>query len=243
MNPDLASPRSLQVNGDIERRSSKQITTRQKELRENQQEDEVSGKQNFTSGEDDFSKFTEVTPRKQARSHTLKFGRRGLDLQNIMFPDKLKHMKSVRLPSETAGIGTELLSTLHPQQQQQSSTLHLDKAKDNSSTYTDRKPKAPDTISKEIKNADAENKDELESRIQSLEEELREAAALEVGLYSIVAEHVSSKRKVHTPARRLSRYYLHAHRAGSLTKRASAAKTTVSGIVLVSKACGNDVSR
>ncbi|KAK4423935.1 hypothetical protein Salat_1976400 [Sesamum alatum] len=84
---------------------------------------------------------------------------------------------------------------------------------------------------------------EWKTRIQMLEEELREAAAAEVGLYSIVAEHASSVNKVHAPARRLSRFYSNACKAGSQIKRASAARAAVSGLVLVSKSCGNDVPR
>ncbi|CAM8907567.1 unnamed protein product [Rhodiola kirilowii] len=80
----------------------------------------------------------------------------------------------------------------------------------------------------------------LEQRIKILEGELREAAAIEVALYSVVAEHGSSTNKVHAPARRLSRLYLHACEEKS---QASAAKTSVSGLVLVTKACGNDVPR
>ncbi|XP_031494299.1 uncharacterized protein LOC116260258, partial [Nymphaea colorata] len=76
-----------------------------------------------------------------------------------------------------------------------------------------------------------------------LESELREAAELEVALYSIVAEHGSSIHKVHTPARHLSRMYIHAYRNWSKEKRASAARSMVSGLVLVAKACGNDVAR
>ncbi|KAF3780672.1 hypothetical protein EJ110_NYTH32311 [Nymphaea thermarum] len=83
----------------------------------------------------------------------------------------------------------------------------------------------------------------LEHRIEELESELREAAELEVALYSIVAEHGSSVHKVHTPARRLSRMYIHAYRNWSKEKRASAARSMVSGLVLVAKACGNDVAR
>ncbi|KAL2538182.1 nucleolar protein gar2 [Forsythia ovata] len=45
---------------------------------------------------------------------------------------------------------------------------------------------------------------QLEHRIKMLEGELREAAAIEVSLYSVVAEHGSSTTKVHAPARRLS---------------------------------------
>ncbi|KAF5449380.1 hypothetical protein F2P56_029831, partial [Juglans regia] len=89
----------------------------------------------------------------------------------------------------------------------------------------------------------SDGKAELESKIEMLEEELREAAAVEVALYSVVAEHGSSATKVHAPARRLSRFYLHACKARSPANRASAARTAVSGLVPVAKACGNDVPR
>ena len=97
--------------------------------------------------------------------------------------------------------------------------------------------------SKEMTSSFSDDKVELKSKIETLEEELREAAAVEVSLYSVVAEHGSSAIKVHAPARRLSRFYLHACKAGSPAKRASAARTAVSGLVLVAKACGNDVPR
>jgi hypothetical protein len=48
---------------------------------------------------------------------------------------------------------------------------------------------------------------ELELKVELLEAELREAAAAEIGLYSVIAEHGSSVNKVHTPARRLSRHF------------------------------------
>ncbi|KAJ8547705.1 hypothetical protein K7X08_011291 [Anisodus acutangulus] len=82
-----------------------------------------------------------------------------------------------------------------------------------------------------------------ESRIETLEEELREAAAVEVSLYSVVAEHGGSAHKVHAPARRLSRFYTHACTEKYQAKQAGAARAAVSGLVLVSKACGNDVPR
>lgn len=85
--------------------------------------------------------------------------------------------------------------------------------------------------------------EELESKIEKLEQELREVAALEVSLYSIVPEHGCSSHKLHTPARRLSRLYIHASRLWSPDKKASVAKNSVSGLVLVAKSCGNDVSR
>ena len=68
-----------------------------------------------------------------------------------------------------------------------------------------------------------------------LEGELREAAAIEAALYSVVAEHGSSMNKVHAPARRLSRMYLHACRESSQSRRASAARSVVSGLALVAK--------
>ncbi|KAL9660874.1 hypothetical protein QQ045_025693 [Rhodiola kirilowii] len=85
--------------------------------------------------------------------------------------------------------------------------------------------------------------DKLQEKVKTLEGELREAAAVEVSLYSIVAEHGSSINKLHAPARRLSRLYMHARKDGSRTRIARAAKSAASGLVLVAKACGNDVPR
>ncbi|KAI3526086.1 hypothetical protein L1887_05281 [Cichorium endivia] len=85
--------------------------------------------------------------------------------------------------------------------------------------------------------------EEMEMRIEKLEEELREVAALEISLYSVVPEHGSSSHKVHTPARRLSRLYIHAAKHYSQGKRATIAKNTASGLVLIAKSCGNDVPR
>jgi len=87
------------------------------------------------------------------------------------------------------------------------------------------------------------NKVELQLKVEMLEEELMEAATVEVGLYSVVAEHGSSINKVLAPARRLSRFYLHACKARSRVKRANSARAIISGLILVSKACGNDVPR
>ncbi|XP_013607178.1 PREDICTED: uncharacterized protein LOC106313812 [Brassica oleracea var. oleracea] len=85
-----------------------------------------------------------------------------------------------------------------------------------------------------------------ESRTETLEDELKEAAALEAAVYSVVAEHSSSMSKVHAPARRLARFYLHACKGNGgsdHSKRACAARAAVSGLILVSKACGNDIPR
>lgn len=84
---------------------------------------------------------------------------------------------------------------------------------------------------------------EMEQKIERLEQELREVAALEISLYSVVPEHGSSAHKVHTPARRLSRLYNHACKHWSQEKRATVARNTVSGLVLMAKSCGNDVPR
>ncbi|CAD6224432.1 unnamed protein product [Miscanthus lutarioriparius] len=88
-----------------------------------------------------------------------------------------------------------------------------------------------------------ENNEELYSKIEKLEQELREVAALEVSLYSVVPEHGCSSHKLHTPARRLSRIYIHASKFWSSVKKSSVARNSVSGLVLVAKSCGNDVSR
>lgn len=89
-----------------------------------------------------------------------------------------------------------------------------------------------------------ENKnEEMELRIERLEGELREIAALEISLYSVVPEHGSSAHKVHTPARRLSRLYIHACKHWTQDKRASLARNSVSGLVLIAKSCGSDVPR
>jgi hypothetical protein len=84
---------------------------------------------------------------------------------------------------------------------------------------------------------------QLEQQVARLEGELRDAASIEVALYSIVAEHGSSAHKVHTPARRLARFYKYAFKNWSPERRAATARNIVSGIVLVSRACGNDVPR
>ncbi|XP_010516408.1 PREDICTED: uncharacterized protein LOC104792073 [Camelina sativa] len=83
----------------------------------------------------------------------------------------------------------------------------------------------------------------LETRIEKLEEELREVAALEISLYSVVPEHSSSAHKLHTPARRISRLYIHACKHWSQGKRATVSRNSVSGLILAAKSCGNDVSR
>ncbi|XP_022742457.1 uncharacterized protein LOC111293779 isoform X2 [Durio zibethinus] len=102
---------------------------------------------------------------------------------------------------------------------------------------------AQDKFQVEDKAALNEKIEEMEARIEKLEAELREVAAMEISLYSVVPEHGSSAHKVHTPARRLSRLYVHACKHWTQNKRATIAKNTVSGLILIAKSCGNDVSR
>ncbi|KAL2500159.1 C2 NT-type domain-containing protein [Abeliophyllum distichum] len=107
-----------------------------------------------------------------------------------------------------------------------------------------RKLKDDKMSSKESRNHFSESRiHHLEHRIKMLEGELREAAAMEVSLYSVVAEHGSSMTKVHAPARRISRLYLHACKQNSKSRAGSVAKSAASGLLLVAKACGNDVPR
>lgn len=110
--------------------------------------------------------------------------------------------------------------------------------------FLGRKPKDAKMSSKESRNHFSESRiQHLEHKIKMLEGELREAAAMEVSLYSIVAEHGSSMNKVHAPARRLSRLYLHVCKQNSKSRACSVAKSAASGLLLVAKACGNDVPR
>eukprot|EP00250_Pteridium_aquilinum_P017309 c23563_g1_i2 orf=1016-4003(-) len=83
----------------------------------------------------------------------------------------------------------------------------------------------------------------LEAEVEKLKGELRDVAAVEAALYSTTAEHGSSSMKLHAPARRLARAYVYACKHSSQERRASCARNTMSGLVLVARACGNDVPR
>lgn len=85
--------------------------------------------------------------------------------------------------------------------------------------------------------------EELEVKVEKFEDELREVAAIEFSIYSVVAEHASSGYEVHTPARRLSKVFIHAFESFPQDKKANMARSIVSGLVNVAKSCGNDISR
>ncbi|KAK7262909.1 hypothetical protein RJT34_30490 [Clitoria ternatea] len=134
---------------------------------------------------------------------------------NILKSERLKHVKSVRSSADSArSIGS--LGGNH----------------------------IPEIYPREARNAILNCKIELlENKVKMLEGELREAAAIEASLYSVVAEHGSSMSKVHAPTRRPSRLYLYTCKENLHARRSGAAKSAISGLVLVAKACGNDVPR
>ncbi|PIA51237.1 hypothetical protein AQUCO_01100224v1 [Aquilegia coerulea] len=154
---------------------------------------------------------------------------------------KLKHVKSVRSLVDSARSKRSESNNQFILESKE--TDSLEDAHINDRSFVQNGKKDTLFLSKAAKSSLSDPKvQQLEHRIERLERELREAAALEVSLYSVVAEHGSSANKVHAPARRLSRFYLHSWKS-SKPRRASAARSAVSGLVLVAKACGNDVPR
>ncbi|MQM20763.1 hypothetical protein Taro_053791 [Colocasia esculenta] len=164
--------------------------------------------------------------------------------------EKLKNMMSVQLPLSM--VESDLSNTNDHFTEEVKETEILEDAHHGSRTFnmvagTDNQGgtgrSSDKHIPRNIENSYSDDKiEELEHRVAMLEAELREAAAIEISLYSFLAEHGSSGQKVHAPARRLSRLYSHASKL-SHERRASAARSAVSGLVLVAKACGNDVPR
>ncbi|KAF8378118.1 hypothetical protein HHK36_029455 [Tetracentron sinense] len=212
---------------------------------ENGHDELIAEEERHSTQDERLFKFSQDASRKQVASgsHSLKFSGGALGMNgNIPISDRLKHVKSVRSPIDLARSngsvggsqfieeikGNDVLEDVHTGGRS-FSTIEIKDAK---------------VISRETRNKLPHKKiQQLEHRIEMLEGELREAAAVEVGLYSIISEHGSSTNKVHAPARRLSRLYFHAYKESSQAKMASAARSAVSGLVLVAKACGNDVPR
>ena len=160
---------------------------------------------------------------------------------NIMKSERLKHVKSVRSSADSArGIGS--LGSNHLAEVKESVVIGDEQNIGGNIRSSDKKDAK--IYPREARTAISDSKIEhLENKIKMLEGELKEAAAIEAALYSVVAEHGSSMSKVHAPARRLSRLYLHACKENIQARRSGAAKSAVSGLVLVAKACGNDVPR
>ena len=160
---------------------------------------------------------------------------------NSMKSERLKHVRSVRSPTNST-LSTRSPSNSHHVEVEYASTVG--EVQNNGTNIRVSDKKEAKVFPKEARSSVSVRKiNLLEGKIKMLEGELREAAAMEVALYSVVAEHGSSMSKLYAPARRLSRLYLHACKENIKERKAGAAKSAVSGLVLVSKACGNDVPR
>lgn len=195
--------------------------------------------------------------KKQAnsRSNTLASSGRSNGVQGNTRRDNLKHLKSVQLQFNAAE-NDECFNKIQFRKKAEK-IVHENFQKGGLNSIPSEKKKKEIDVAGEPKvvasfaPSDREQREssfsgfkvELESEVEILKEELMEAAVLEHGIYSVVAEHGSSTNKVHAPARHLSRFYLHAWKASSRAKRASAARAIISGLVLTSKACGSDVPR
>ncbi|KAJ8767739.1 hypothetical protein K2173_020679 [Erythroxylum novogranatense] len=155
--------------------------------------------------------------------------------------DRLKHVKSVRSPPDSVRSSRIISRNQHNEVKEVTATADADNSARNAILNDQKNAKVYpiNTTSTHMEN----RIQQLENKIKMLEGELRETAAIEAALYSVAAEHGSSMSKVHAPARRLSRLYLHACGEGSQIRQASAARSAVSGLVLVAKACGNHVPR
>ncbi|XWS30479.1 hypothetical protein CRYUN_Cryun24cG0121000 [Craigia yunnanensis] len=178
-----------------------------------------------------------------SQENSLSLGNLGTK-SNAVTSDRLKHVKSVR--SSTDSVRSNGLFS-NNQHEELKEVRVLGDTQHGPGTFRSKSSserKDAKVHPKDTRSAFLDNKmQQLENKIKMLEEELREAAAVEAALYSVVAEHGSSMSKVHAPARRLSRLYLHACKEGFQSRRASAARSAVSGLALVAKACGNDVPR
>lgn len=160
---------------------------------------------------------------------------------NILKSERLKPVKSVRSLGDTARSIGSFGSNHHAEVKENG--INGD-AQNNGGNISNSDRKDARIYPRDTRNTILNNKVEhLENKIKMLEGELRESAAVEAALYSIAAEHGSSTSKVHAPARRLSRLYLHSCKENIQARRSGAARSAVSGLALVAKACGNDVPR
>jgi len=162
-------------------------------------------------------------------------------LYNDPKSERLKYVKSVRSSGDATRSTGSLGNNYHAEVKENG--INGD-AQNNGGNIRSGERKDSKIYPRDAKNTGLDSKiEQLENKINMLEGELREAASIEAALYSVAAEHGSSMSKVHAPARRLSRLYLHACKENIPARRSGAAKSAVSGLVLVAKACGNDVPR
>ncbi|XP_027923187.1 uncharacterized protein LOC114181061 isoform X2 [Vigna unguiculata] len=174
-------------------------------------------------------------------SNAYSFGGSNIAMQeNNLRSERLKNIKSVRIPADSTK-NTVSPGSHHHAEVNENGILGYSQ---NSGGNRSNERRDSKIHTKEPRNGTLDGKvEQLEKKIKMLEGELREAAAVESALYSVVSEHGNSTSKLHAPARRLSRLYLHACKENVQGRRAGAAKSSVSGLVLVTKACGNDVPR
>ncbi|CAL5415252.1 unnamed protein product [Camellia sinensis] len=196
---------------------------------------EISGNAWLSVEDEPWNRFSQDDTMKQvsAGGDALSYNGDNLGVNgNILNSDRLKYVKSVRSLVESRRSNGSVRSS------------KLGDAQNGALRFASNERNDTKLYPKETINITSNGRiQQLEHRIKMLEGELREAAAIEISLYSVLAEHGSSTNKVHAPARRLSRLYLHACEESSQSRRASVARSAASGLVLVAKACGNDVPR
>ncbi|KAH6818807.1 nucleolar protein gar2-like protein [Perilla frutescens var. frutescens] len=210
--------------------------------------EKTNSARNHSSGSDGYSQAqrsksdrrTNNLQTKAAKQTPKKGPEKGLSMSAKSSSDNLKNMKVHPKPLSDSSEGADGQPL-----EQDNGVDSLDDASNGAHTVCsdDEAVDREENHKQEDKVASDQKIEEMETRIKNLESELREVAALEIALYSMVPEHGSSAHKVHTPARRLSRLYIYACKYWSQDRRATVARNTVSGLVLVSKSCGNDVSR
>lgn len=181
------------------------------------------------------SKALHNTPRKSAKSN-------GEPIEVSIDNSSCKISKSMKVPLKLSSESSEGVDD-KPIEEVKEVDILDETSNGALSVTSDDDTTNADIIVEPDKEALDQRIEEMEMRIGKLEEELREVAALEISLYSVVPEHGSSAHKVHTPARRLSRLYIHACKHWTQDKRATVARNTVSGLVLIAKSCGHDVPR
>lgn len=210
--------------------------------------EKINRPRNHSSGSDGYSQAqrsksdrrTNNLQTKASKQTPKKGPATGLSMSDKSSSDNLKNMKVHPKPLSDSSEGADGQPL-----EQDNGVDSLDEASNGAHTVCsdDEAVNAEENYKQEDKAASDQKIEEMETRIKNLESELREVAALEIALYSVVPEHGSSAHKVHSPARRLSRLYIYACKYWSQDRRATVARNTVSGLVLVSKSCGNDVSR
>ncbi|KAM6549626.1 hypothetical protein CsatB_021302 [Cannabis sativa] len=237
---NVANGRSNFTNGKpqaVEQLTSNGNSERRKKEEEKIKDEEQQLTEESSLKEDEYAQ--DVTRKLSLGSDTSSPSRENLGVkESILNIERLKHVKSVRADPSRNGL------VVSSQSAESRETGVQGDAQSGMGSLRLKERKDPKVFPRDTRSAILESKmQQLENRVKMLEGELREAAAIEASLYSVIAEHGSSMSKVHAPARRLSRLYLHACRESSQSRRANAARSAVSGLVLVAKACGNDVPR